>query len=84
MIRPMYCIRDRKGEFWSPSIDQNDDSAIRNFGHMINTGDTIMNYCPGDFELCRIGKFNSQTGEVIPENPVIVLVSGDSIDWRRD
>lgn len=83
MKRPLYCIRDRKGEFWSPSLDQNDDSAIRNFGHMINTGDTIMNYSPGDFELCKIAMFDTETGVITPEPVIKVLVSGDSIEWRK-
>ena len=79
MIRTVYAVKDKKGEFWNPSVDQNDASAIRNFAQMVNTEGTLFAFAPGDFELYQIGLFDTETGKIEPLPFVVCLASGDSL-----
>lgn len=77
MTYPIYSIKDHKVGFMSPTVDQNDSSAIRNFSYAINNGG-IMNFSPNDFDLYKIGYFDDQKGnieEILPE----LVVSGSSV-----
>ena len=64
MRYPIYSIRDLKGEFYSPSIQQNEPSAKRWFAQLVNTEQTMMNFAPNDFELYMIGVFDATKGVV--------------------
>lgn len=66
MRYPMYSIRDLKGEFYSPRIEQNEASAKRNFAQMVNTENSIINFAPADFELYMIGVFDATKGVIEP------------------
>ncbi len=66
MIYPVFSIRDLKGDFYSPRIDQNEVSAVRWFAQMVNTPDTTINFSPRDFQFFRIGDFDSESGRLIP------------------
>lgn len=82
MIYPVYCIRDSKVDFMAPTVDHSDSSAVRNFAYAINS-DGIMNYSPNDFDLYRIGSFDSEKGlleSCIPE----LIVSGISVFGDKD
>ena len=39
MIYPVYCIRDRKGEYGEPRINMNDGTAQRWFAMLVNNPD---------------------------------------------
>lgn len=69
MKYPMYAIRDQKVGFMAPTVDQSDQSAIRNFSYAINGNDGIMNYSPKDFDLFKVGEFDTEKGEIIPCMP---------------
>ena len=70
MKYPLYCIRDVKVGFLAPQVDQSDQSAIRNFSFAVNGNDGIMNFSPKDFDLYKVGEFESEDGKIksiIPE-----------------
>lgn len=63
----LYCVRDVKANlFWQPQMDSNDETAKRGFAMMINSSDarSLTGFAPKDFDLFRIGEFDSETGEV--------------------
>lgn len=66
MIYPVFSIRDLKGDFYSPRIEQNESSAVRSFAQLVNTPDTTIHFSPRDFQFYRIGDFDSETGRLIP------------------
>ncbi len=73
MIYPVFSIRDLKGDFYSPRIEQNEASAVRWFAQMVNTSETTINFSPRDFQFYRIGDFDSEAGRLIPlDLPVLV------------
>lgn len=78
MIFSIYCIKDRLTGFLSPTFDQNDPSAVRNFTHAIFYTDSLMNSHPGDYDLYCLGTFDSETGVIMPIDPQIVC-TGSSV-----
>ncbi len=76
----IYSIRDAAAHvFTAPTIDLTDESAIRGFSQAINNSDSIMNFCPSDFALYRIGTLHVEAGTIEPLNPPQMLVSGDRL-----
>ena len=76
MIYPVFSIRDLKGDFYSPRIDQNEASAVRWFAQTVNTPETTINFSPCDFQFYRIGDFDSETGRLIPLDLPKLVSSG--------
>lgn len=64
----LYSIKDSKTGFMHPQVDLNHKSAIRNFELTLATvsGDTIMGFCPEDFDLYFVGEFDNESGLVSP------------------
>lgn len=79
MTYPIYSVRDLKGDFYAPRIEQNDDSAIRWFSMTVNTPETLTNFSPADFQLFRIGSFDSEIGLITPLNLPVFLISGNEV-----
>lgn len=62
MIYGIYCIRDSKTGFLTPTADQNDQTAMRNFAHASMQKDTLFFSHPQDYSLFRVGTFDSESG----------------------
>ena len=73
MKYPMFCYRDNKVGFMMPQCDQSDQSAIRGFAFAVNNHDGMMNFAPQDFDLYKIGEFDTDTGKVNPCTPVLII-----------
>lgn len=73
MKYPMYSIRDAKVGFLTPTIDQNDAAAARNFEHAVLNAASLMNSHPGDYALYKIGEFDTESGAVVPCMPEHVI-----------
>lgn len=69
----VYSVFDSKtAHFSNPWFDHRDESAIRNFADAVNeNGNPNNQWCkhPEDFSLFLIGQFDSDLGQLIPENP---------------
>lgn len=76
MIYPVFSVRDLKGDFYSPRIDQNEASCVRWFSMTVNTPETMLNFSPGDFQLFKIGEFDSTSGRLIPLDLPQLVTSG--------
>lgn len=78
MKYPVFSYRDNKVGFMTPFVDQNDDAAIRGFSYAINTREGVMNFAPADYDLYKIGVFDTEKGTIdsmLPE----MIVSGSSV-----
>ncbi len=81
----IYSIRDAAAHvFTAPTIDLTDESAIRGFSQAVNNKDSLMNFCPSDFALYRIGVLNVEAGIIDPVSPPEMLVAGDRLVDRAD
>lgn len=67
MKYPVYTIRDVKVGFDTQFMVQiNDDAAIRAFNMAINNPGTMLAFVPSDFELYKIGEFETDNGYFEP------------------
>ena len=69
MTYGIYVIREAKTTFMLPTVDFNNASAMRNFEHAVRHPDSLMKSHPNDFGLYRVGSFDNETGEIMPEFP---------------
>lgn len=76
MIYGVYSIRDIKTGFMSPTIEQNDDSAARNFYHAVANSEGILFTFASDFSLYHIANFDSDTGVIDPGIPPVLVAEG--------
>lgn len=83
MKYPLYSYRDVKVGFMPPQADQSDQSAIRGFSYAINGNNGMMNFAPKDFDLYKVGEFDTETGEVKPCVPELI-VSGVNVFGEKE
>lgn len=68
----VYSMRDQLSGFLTPTFELNDQIAIRNFSYAIKKPDTLLFASAKDFDLIKIGEFDSDTGELTPISPTVV------------
>lgn len=77
MIFPVYSIRDNKGNsFQQLLMSANDVVVMRSLAEsLVMKRDVIMAFSPKDFDLYRVGKFDMDKGQMIPESPVVLVAN---------
>lgn len=82
MIIGVYSMRDIvSGQFNTPTFEVNDAYAVRSFRYAINNNN-FYKYLPADFDLFKIGEFDTEKGSIKPMDPTM-LVSGLSVIERN-
>lgn len=80
MIYGVYSVRDVKTGFMTPTIDQNDDAAARNFYHAVTHSDGILFTYASDFSLYHLADFDTDTGSVSPLLlPTLIAQGSDAV-----
>lgn len=80
MKYPLFSVRDTRVGFNQPQTDISDKTAERNFAAAINNPNNgVMNFAPGDYDLYRIGEFDTDSGLIISEPVPVLIVSGASV-----
>lgn len=74
----VYCIRDHKTGFLTPTIDINDASASRNFAHAAMQTNSLFFTHPADYTLFKLGEFDSDDGMIVPYPTPIHIVDASS------
>lgn len=69
----VYCIKDTKVGWLTPTVDSNDASAARNFVHAMKNTNSILYTHSKDFDLFKIGEFDSETGIITGVLPELVF-----------
>lgn len=81
MIKTIYSIRDRVALIYRDIISDgpNDEAAKRNLAFAVNN-DSQFAFMAKDFEFCKVGTFDTDTGKITPVFPVeVVCHVGDLI-----
>lgn len=79
---PFYSIRDKLAGFGYPTVDLNDATAKRNFAVAVNNpGVNSMSFAPGDYDLYKVGFFDTENGSILPTDTGLpeFIVSGSSV-----
>lgn len=80
MILGVYCMRDVKTGFMTPTFDVNDQTSIRNFSHSVVNSDSVLFSFAKDFALYKLGEFDSDSGRISPYDlPVHLYEAADAI-----
>lgn len=72
MIIKVYAIKDKLQGFLTPTCNVNDECAKRDFAFALNNNPGIMNFSPKDYDLYRIGEYNSDSGEIDKTLPIFI------------
>lgn len=78
----VYSLKDHKFLFGDVFQSPDDPTAVRYFGMVINNtraGNNMMNYAPQDFDLFKVGTFDSENGQIEPIWPIEFVVNGSSL-----
>lgn len=81
MIINLYSIRDEQSSFGNPFACPSDGMAIRDFASAVNCSPdrSAIAYAPQDFVLYKIGKFDTETAQVMPETQAIYMKRGSEL-----
>lgn len=81
----VYCMRDVKAGFMSPTISENDPIAARAFGDAVLRSDSVLLNYASDFALYRMGDFDSNSGRITPlDVPVLVIQATDILAGQKE
>lgn len=79
MILSVYAVRDDLSGFLTPTFEQNDAIAMRNFQMATDSArrdSTLLGFRPSDFTLYKIATFDSDSGVISPLMPVELIMRG--------
>lgn len=76
---PVYSYRDKLIGFGTPLIDNSDQTAQRGFSMQMNNPQSLNNFSPSDFDLYRIGVFDTDNGRIEPEDVPVLICTGSSV-----
>ena len=76
----VYCIKDCKVGWLTPTVDSNDATAARNFVHAMKNTNSILYTHSKDFDLWKIGEFDSDTGVISGILPCELVFEGASCE----
>lgn len=69
----VYCMRDEMTGFLTPTFEQNDNVAIRNFKFAMNRPDTLLFANAKHFDLYCIGTFDTESGKIESIEPELIV-----------
>ena len=72
-VRALYAIKDVKSGFSDPCTQVNDAVAVRSFEQQIHSIAANLGIPVSDFQLWRCGKFDCDSGILVPETPQLIL-----------
>ena len=72
MIYGVYSIKDLKSGYLPPTYDINDLCAKRNFEHACLNTDSLFFSHPSDYQLFKVGTFDTDTGAFVTENTFLM------------
>lgn len=79
MKKFVYAVRDNKVGFLTPTVEDADAIAIRAFAFSVNNSGGIVGFAPGDFDLYRIGAYDTETSVITPDVPPVLICAGGSV-----
>ena len=75
----VYAMRDLKSGFLTPTVDQNDAMAARNFASSIQHSEGVLFTHKSDFQLYRIGAYDTDLGVINPEDFPVLVADGKDV-----
>lgn len=73
----IYCIKDARSGWLTPTVENNDSVAYRNFAHAVLNAGTVLTSHKKDFRLYLIGYFDTDSGAIDSIVPSLIADGGD-------
>lgn len=80
----IYCVRDVKSGFQTPTAQVNDAVAVRGFASAVINSDSVLFTHASDFALYKVGEFDSDSGRITPlELPVELMQASAALAMKE-
>lgn len=73
----IFSVYDRKAGYYLPMFTcRSEGEALRHFSKLVTESDTPCAQYPADFDLCRLGRVDLETGLLEKVQPIDLLING--------
>lgn len=79
----LYSIKDSLVGFGYPFVQVSDPVAVRSFAALVSDERSDLFKKPSDYDLYRVGSFDTDTGSTIPTEPVFVVRAADCVPRKE-
>lgn len=79
MVFGIYCVRDIKSGFQTPTAQVNDAVAIRGFASAVLNSDSVLFTHASDFALYKVAEFDADTGRITPLDLPVELIQASAV-----
>lgn len=80
----IYCVRDVKSGFQTPTAQVNDAVAVRGFASAVLNSDSVLFTHASDFALYKVAEFDADTGRITPLDLPVELIQASSVLFQKE
>ncbi len=84
MVFGIYCVRDVKSGFQTPTAQVNDAVAIRGFASAVINSDSVLFTHASDFALYKVAEFDADTGRITPLDLPVELIQASTALLQKE
>lgn len=80
----IYCVRDVKSGFQTPTAQVNDAVAVRGFASAVLNSDSVLFTHASDFALYKVADFDADTGRITPLDLPVELIQASAVLLQKE
>lgn len=80
----IYCVRDIKSGFQTPTAQVNDAVAVRGFASAVLNSDSVLFTHASDFALYKVADFDADTGRITPLDLPVELIRASAVLLQKE
>ena len=84
MVFGIYCVRDVKSGFQTPTAQVNDAVAIRGFASAVLNSDSVLFTHASDFALYKVAEFDADTGRITSLDLPVELIQASAVLLQKE
>lgn len=84
MVFGIYCVRDVKSGFQTPTAQVNDAVAVRGFASAVLNSDSVLFTYASDFALYKVAEFDADTGRITPLDLPVELIQASAVLLQKE
>ena len=84
MVFGIYCVRDVKAGFQTPTAQVNDAVAVRGFASAVLNSDSVLFTHASDFALYKLADFDADTGRITSLDLPVELIQASAVLLQKE
>lgn len=80
----IYCVRDVKSGFQTPTAQVNDAVAVRGFASAVLNSDSVLFTHASDFALYKVADFDADSGRITPLDLPVELIQASAVLLQKE